>query len=141
MSSTGTSSRQTSRLPSRRSFDLSFYKRLEFLWNRALFLFQRLDHSLGHGAPRVDVGLPATLFRDFLKENEDGVSALFGGGEGFIEIAGSLEGADFHLSGFGLAVGEKKESEKKTFHRGIRASGRVGIPGKAIFAGRLKISR
>ncbi len=35
MSSTGTLLRQISRLPSRRSFDLSYYKRLEFLWNRA----------------------------------------------------------------------------------------------------------
>ncbi len=141
MSSTGTSSRQTLRLPSKRSFDSSFYKRLEFLWNRALFLFWHLDHSLGHAGPRVDAVLPATLFRHFLKENEDRFSALLGGGEGFIEIAGSLDGADFHRSGFGLAVGEEKESEKKTFHRGISASGRVGILGKAIFAGRLRISR
>ena len=141
MSSTGTSSRQTLRLPSKRSFDLSFYKRLEFLRNRALFLFWRLDHSLGQAAPRVDTVLPATSFRDFLEENEDRFSVLLGGGEGFFEIAGSLDGADFHRSGFGLAAGEEKESEKKTFHRGIRASGRLGIPGKAIFAGRLQISR
>jgi hypothetical protein len=129
------------RLPSKRSFDSSFYKRLEFLWSRALFLFQRLDYSLGHAAPLGAAVLPATSFRDFLEENADRFSALFGGGEGFFEIAGSLDGADFHWSGFGLAAGEEKESEKKTFHGEIEGSGRLGILGKAIFAGRLRISR
>ena len=141
MLSTGTSSRQASRLPSKRSFDLSFCKRLEFLWNRALFLFWRLDYSLGHAGPRVDAGPAVTPFRDFLGENEHRFSAFLGEGEGFFEIGGPLDGSHFHRSRFGLPAGEEKESEKKTFHREIDASGRVGILGKAIFAGRLKISR
>ena len=76
-----------------------------------------------------------------MEENEHRFSAFLGKGEGFCEIAGPLGGADFHRSGFGLAAGEGKESEKKTFHREIEAPGREGLPGRAIFAGRLKISR
>lgn len=141
MSLTGTSSRQTSRPPSKRTCDLSSCKRLEFLWNRALFLFLRLNQSLGRVGSRVDAILPAISFRYLLEENEHRFSALFGEGEGFFENAGSLDGADFHRSIFVLAADEAKESEKKTFHGEIEASVRVGIPGKAIFAGRLKISR
>ena len=101
----------------------------------------RLDHSLVHAGSRVDAIPPATSFRDFEEKNGHRFSALFGGCEGFCEIAGSLDGADFHRSGPSLAAGEEKESEKKTYHGEIEASGRVVIPGKAIFAGRLKISR
>ena len=85
--------------------------------------------------------LAALSSGDFLKEEEDRLAAFFRDGERLIEIAGPLDGANFHRAGFGMATDEEKESEEKVFHRGIRESGRGGIPGKVIFAGRLKISR